>query len=294
MMNAEQKKTRLLLVDDEAPFRAAAAQALARRGYEVEQAESGEAALRRLREALPDLILLDLRMEGMDGIMTLREIRDLAPELPVVILTGHGRFDDALAGIRLDIVDFVQKPVDLEQLAARIPRLLARERPRPLREKTIAALMRPLEAYQRLYADQSVSEAAAVLAALYGPATAGPVPAGHRALLVYDRRDRFQGLVRIDDIVRMVLPEYLERSPYASFFTGMFLAQCKVIGKRPVGDLLPPQVTVDLDAPLLEAVHLISSHRVINLPVMQGGRPVGILRDLDLFLEIAANIAGEG
>ncbi|MBU1495221.1 MAG: response regulator, partial [Actinobacteria bacterium] len=89
---------KLLLVDDEDEFREATAQVLERRGFQVAQADSGEKALQEISASLPQIVILDLRMEGMDGIATLQEIRKTHPKLPVIILTGHGAFEDAIAG----------------------------------------------------------------------------------------------------------------------------------------------------------------------------------------------------
>lgn len=284
----------LLLVDDEKEFRDATCRVLRRRGFQVREAESGKVALERLREEVPDLVLLDLRMEGMGGIDTLREIRKSWPDLPVIILTGHGGFDDAIAGIRLEIVDFLQKPVDVEQLGERIRMLLQLERQDPLRERRIPDLMVPVESYHRVQAWRPLREAIESLRdSLFLPVSGKVTERGHRTLLVYEDDGRFLGVLRPRDVLGCVIPAYLRGSPYASFYTGMFLAQSKVIGDIRVGDVVRQskarglQPTVDADAPLMEALHTIVSLSIINLPVMRGGEVVGVLRDKDLILEVA-------
>lgn len=286
---------RVLLVDDEEDFRRATRAPLERRGFSVVEAADGTTALASIRHEAPDVVLLDLKMPGMSGIEALQEIRRIAPRLPVIVLTGHGSFADAYAGIRLEIVDFLQKPVDMDRLAARILHLVATEswgRNR-LVERTIAELMVSPSLYPRLYGDQSVAEAFDTITGVFFGQENGDVAAhGLRSALVFDRAEIFLGMLRFNNLLRLVLPDFLESSPYASFFTGMFLAQCKVIGSRRFIDIMDEPVTVAVDAPLLHAVHLMVSGRQISLPVMDQGRLVGILRDRAVVLEIAHALRG--
>lgn len=278
---------RVLLVDDEEDFRRSASRALSRRGVVVREAADGVAALIAVRSERPDLVILDLRMPGMDGIETLRRLRGIDDSLPVIVLTGHGSLHDALAGIALEITDFLQKPIDLDALAERVRELVARgARPRPLRERTIRELMRNPDAYPRLLLDQPVREVVETLcdAFLNTVERQGP---GVRSARVFDAKGAFVGLVRFSDLLKLVLPGYLRESPYSSYFTGMFLAQCKVIGQRRLEDLLGPDIRVEVDAPLMEGVHLMVVHRLITLPVMDGDRLVGVLTERDVILEIA-------
>jgi CheY-like chemotaxis protein len=293
------EKIKLLLVDDEEEFRQATAKILERRGFEVQQAESGERAVWMLRFSLPQVVILDLRMDGMDGIATLQEIRITHPHLPVIILTGHGGFEDALAGIKLQVVDFLRKPVDVVQLGNRIRRLLC-EKPPPLREKSIAELMMPVSAYTRVRVDQPISVVVAALRdALAVDGRGDVVDNATRTVLVVDGDERLVGIVRPHDILRLLIPQVLRSSPYSSYFTGMFLARCKLIGHRRAeelvraAELVDEQPTIDINAPLIKAVHLLTSRHVVNLPVMEHGQLVGILREKDLLLEVASSMLGD-
>jgi DNA-binding response OmpR family regulator len=288
------ESTKVLLVDDEAEFRKATGQALSRRGFEMQLAESGEQALELCRAAPPDLVILDLRMEGMDGLATLTELRKDHPDLPVVILTGHGGLDEAVTGIQLRIVDFLQKPVEIAFLAARIRALLARGKQATLKERTIADLMVPASAYQRVQATQSVREVIGVLRdELFKGDVGKVIEQGRRTVLVFDAAGGFLGPLRLNDILALMLPSFLRDSDYASYFTGMFLAQSKVVGKQLVGELVEPTPAVQLHAPLMEAVALMVRERLINLPVFSEGKLVGMLRDKDLLLEVATSMIGE-
>lgn len=289
-MTETQTHLHLLLVDDEDAFRRATTQVLERRGFTVAEAANGLAALEMLDRARPDIVLLDLRMPGLSGIETLQEIRRLHGDLPVIILTGHGDFDAAVASIKLEVVDFLQKPFDVDQLGTHIRRLLQRGTERSLRERSIAELMAPPSAYPRLYGDDPVSLALDTLCtSFFRPAERDRNDGQLRSALVYDRQERFLGLIRFADLLKLVLPPFLENSPYTTYFTGMFLAQCKLIGRRNLRDLMEDPVSVDADAPLMEAVHLMIEHHLVNLPVMKGGTLVGILRERDIILEIARN-----
>jgi len=107
---------RVLVVDDEEEFALATAQRLRRRGFESHVAHSGEAAIEILSSASFDVVILDLRMPGMDGLETLRTLRRLDPDLQVVFLTGHGTVASGIEGMQLGAADFLQKPADFDLL----------------------------------------------------------------------------------------------------------------------------------------------------------------------------------
>ena len=287
----DKKSIKLLLVDDEEEFRKATGKTLIRRGFTLNEAADGSEALDSIRADRPEIVILDLKMPGLSGIETLEKIREFEAELPVIILTGHGSFDDALAGIELEIVDFLQKPIDIDLLEARIRMFLGRSRKEPLRERTITELMSSPGMYPRLYIDQPAREALEALRKAFFPQGAGSIlPLQIRSALVFDRSENFVGVIRFIDLLRIIMPDFLADSPYVSFFTGMFLAQCKLIGERKIEDLMGDNISIYVNAPLIQAVHLMLKHRVINLPVMRGNKLVGILREKDIILEIANNL----
>ncbi|PKK83055.1 MAG: hypothetical protein CVT49_10500 [candidate division Zixibacteria bacterium HGW-Zixibacteria-1] len=291
-MDNNKTKLNLLLVDDEADFRRATTQGLSRRGFNVEEACGGEEALEKIKKQRPDVILLDQKMPGLSGIETLQRIRKNDPTLPVIILTGHGDYYTALAGIRLDITEFMQKPVDIDQLAARIHTLLEKGAEQPMTEPTIAELMAPPSLYPKVYIDDPLTT---VLKAIHEAYTK-PVPETSkygqvRSALVFDRNENFLGLVRFSNLLSLLIPSFLSDSPYASFFTGMFLAQTKVFGRLTISGLVKERVFVDVEAPIMEAIHLLVEHKLINIPVLKDGKLVGILRGRDIIVE-TARLAG--
>jgi len=113
-------KTRLLLVDDEEGFLAVLSNRLSRRNIETTTAASGTFALQALRQSDFHVMVLDLKMEDMDGIEVLKIVKKMAPELPVIILTGHGSQAAARDGMALGAFDYLTKPCDLEDLLDKI------------------------------------------------------------------------------------------------------------------------------------------------------------------------------
>jgi len=118
--NGEQKPARVLIVDDEERFRDNLLKRLQLRGYQVKAVGDGESAIRAVRRGHPDVVLLDLKMPGMSGEDTLKEIKKIAPEVQVVILTGFGSIESATSTGRLDAYAYLQKPCEDEQLISTI------------------------------------------------------------------------------------------------------------------------------------------------------------------------------
>jgi len=114
------KGFRILLVDDEVVFTTNMAKLLTNRGYKVTGVNSGEAAVRALEENSYDVVVLDLKMPGMDGITTLKEIKKLGLFTETLILTGHGSIDTALEAIKLGAYDYLTKPCEISELVAKI------------------------------------------------------------------------------------------------------------------------------------------------------------------------------
>lgn len=111
---------RLLLVDDEADFAAVLAKRLGRRGITATVAHDGTAAIQLLRHRDFDVAVLDLKMEGLDGIQVLKIFQTMAPEMPVIMLTGHGCAISAEEGRAHGAYDYLSKPYDLEALTGKI------------------------------------------------------------------------------------------------------------------------------------------------------------------------------
>lgn len=106
----------VLLVDDEEEFVSTLAERLSMRGVNVRTALNGEAALELISQKSPQVVLLDVLMPGMGGLETLRAIKAAHPEVKVILLTGHGSTRDGIEGMRQGALDYLMKPLKLEEL----------------------------------------------------------------------------------------------------------------------------------------------------------------------------------
>jgi len=114
------REARILLVDDEVVFANNMSKLLTKRGYQVTAVNSGDAALRALMEHSFDVMVLDLKMPGVDGLATMHEMRKLGLFTEVLVLTGHGSIDSALEAIQLGAYDYVTKPCEIAELVSKI------------------------------------------------------------------------------------------------------------------------------------------------------------------------------
>ncbi|RMG46867.1 MAG: sigma-54-dependent Fis family transcriptional regulator [Acidobacteria bacterium] len=118
----------LLVVDDEAANRLALREVLEYAGYEVLEAADGAEGVRKAIAQRPDAILLDIRMPGLDGMEALKKIRASLPEVPVLMISGHGTIATAVEALRLGAEDFLEKPLEREVVLRRLARALERRR----------------------------------------------------------------------------------------------------------------------------------------------------------------------
>ncbi len=106
----------MMLVDDEERFLSTTKKLLSRKGYDVFTATSGAEALEELRVHNIHVVILDVKMPGMDGIETLRAIKRTYPLVEVIMLTGHGTIDSAVEGLKSGATDYLTKPTDVRDL----------------------------------------------------------------------------------------------------------------------------------------------------------------------------------
>lgn len=111
---------RILLVDDEEDFRKTLANRLRKRKLEVIEAESGPAALEFFSGQAVDVVVLDVRMPGMDGIQVLKRMKETKPLVEVIMLTGHASVESGIEGMRLGAFDYLMKPCDINELILKI------------------------------------------------------------------------------------------------------------------------------------------------------------------------------
>ena len=110
------EEMKMMLVDDEERFLTTTKKLLAKKGYEVLTATGGAEALEALRAHNIHVVILDVKMPGMDGIETLKSIKKLFPMVEVIMLTGHATAESAVQGLKSGATDYLMKPTDVNDL----------------------------------------------------------------------------------------------------------------------------------------------------------------------------------
>ncbi len=295
-------KIRVLIVDDEDRFRETTAAILARRGFSVTAVGSGIEALEEIRKQDVDVVVLDIKMPGMDGHEALREIRKLKSRAQVIMLTGHGTPDSALMGLRAGVFDYLTKPCDIELLALKIREAFAREQGVSEGERGVRDVMVPLSSYSTVREESTVENAIELILQSFEKAvgTTTVKETGQRDVLVLDKQDNVIGILKFTDLLEGLQPPYMKllrnRPSMADSIhleppshTGMSTIMARDMLKKHVGDLMsgsPP--TVRANANLMEAANRMIQLDVYSLLVVEQEKAVGVIRDQDLFFELAA------
>ncbi|SHL06390.1 Response regulator receiver domain-containing protein [Desulfatibacillum alkenivorans DSM 16219] len=120
------EKLKLMLVDDEERFLETTKKLLTKAGYEALTASSGEESLELLGMHTVHVVVLDVKMPGMDGLETLKKIKTLYPLTEVIMLTGHATVEDAVDGMKSGASDYVMKPCDINDLLGRVEQAFKR------------------------------------------------------------------------------------------------------------------------------------------------------------------------
>jgi len=111
---------KVLIVDDEEDFVSALAKRLRTRGWDAETANGGKEALEKVEKFDFTAIVLDLKMPGLDGIATLKRLKEVNPDLQIILLTGHGSIRDGVEAMKHGALDFLEKPADFDDLLEKI------------------------------------------------------------------------------------------------------------------------------------------------------------------------------
>ncbi len=139
-MSSSQSSFHILVVDDEVAMRATLTEILEGEGYQVTAVENGEMALEQLRQNAMDLILLDLKMEGMDGLQVTEAAQQIRPDTVIVMLTAHGTLESAITAMRQGAHDYLLKPVSVPEIVGAVERGL-QHRTQSLRQRDLITLM---------------------------------------------------------------------------------------------------------------------------------------------------------
>ena len=289
---------KVLMVDDEAQFRETTKKILTKKGFEAILAESGEEAIEKLSQS-PDVVILDIKMPGMDGHQTIKAIKQRSPDLPVIMLTGHGTMPSAKDAHAEGAYDYLSKPCDINLLADKIEEAYQQaNQPGTTEEKCVLSVMVPIMEYTVLTGEETVKEAVARLKASFTSqlSTSRLMETGHRSILVMDDGKHVQGILAIMDLLRFVLPAYLSAAKPSTadsiqyspmFWKGMFTQSIKANSQVKIKTIMSEKpLSIDSKASLMEAAYMMVEQEARRLVVMLSGEVAGIIREQDLFFEI--------
>ena len=208
----------IMLVDDEVSFVETMAKRLAKRHFDTITAFSAEEGLEKLAANQDlDVIVLDIKMPGMDGIEALKEIKKVSPLTEVIMLTGHATIESAIEGMRLGAYDFLRKPCDFEELVSKLEGAAEKKQGHEekidawksfMQSSTLKGLMVPLEEYATVSEDANILEA--IKALEEAQKAFDPKRYRHRAVLVVDKKNHVVGKLSQHDIIQALEPQYKE------------------------------------------------------------------------------------
>ena len=271
---------RVLLVDDEEKFVFNLARLLRFRGFEVETALDGYSALEMLGgKSGFDVVVLDVKMPGMDGIATLRQIKKIQPDLEIIMLTGHAALESGIQSIREGAFDYLMKPCDIEDLSEKIreageverirqrpvlwPRHLVREITWPsfIKLNTTDPLQKALEVFIR-EAGMPVKE----------------------FLYILDEEDRFEGTIDR----RKILEAAQEKATDRGLTWEDLIRNPGLLPEITLGEVMRPDhpIATDPEENLTKAAQRMIENNVRCMPVMESGKVKGFIRLQDIFQHV--------
>jgi DNA-binding response OmpR family regulator len=206
----------IMLVDDEVSFVETMAKRLNKRNFKTILAFSGEECLETLKanQSL-DVIVLDVKMPGMDGIETLKIIKKEFPLTEVIMLTGHATAKTGIDGMKLGAYDYLMKPCDIEELVGKVEGAARRKQAhedkmfdwkRFMETSSLKELMIPLAEYATVSEEANIFEA--INALEVAQKAFNPQRYRHRAVLVLDKEKRVVGKLSQHDIIQALEPQY--------------------------------------------------------------------------------------
>lgn len=233
---------RILVVDDEKNIRLVLDQCLSEEGYQVETAVSGEHAVEKFAAGPFDLVLLDMKMPGMDGIEVLRRIKRTAADVPVIMVTGYGSIETAVETMKLGAVDYLRKPFTPDEIRAAVGAVVQR---RGLREDEVRGFDQELAFAKNCIVERELDKAAEHLQRAVAADPAKPEAFNLLGILSELRND-IQGAQRMYRAALALDPTYRPASDNLHRTTQMrYTREGMALGAdapaEPNGDKEPPQ-----------------------------------------------------
>jgi CheY-like chemotaxis protein len=279
---------KILLVDDEKYFLQSLTKRLKRRKQYVKTAESGPEALAQMENELFDVVILDVKMPGMDGIEVLQEIKRRFPDTEVIMLTGHATIESGLDGVRFGAFDYLMKPTDIEIIMAKLEAAYENKTKRDLKirdaefERDRGLIIEEIllkDVINRdipyLYADSSLADAVRTFK------KKPDAPVAEKIFVINDSGELL-GKVRRRHILEAVVPIFQKEK----IITGDDFTWKEFLnigpgpaGTMPIGEIMNREVeSLGADSHILEAVTFMIENNLAVLPVVQGKKLLGRVR----------------
>ena len=269
-------RIRVLLVDDEEQFVYNMSRILKVRGFEVATATDGHKAMNTIKYGGGfDVVVLDIKMPGMDGIEALKEIKKWAPDTEVIMLTGHASLSTGAQAIRRGAYDFLMKPCDIEDLVEKIREAYEAESikrhpvlwPRKLAGEII------LHAFSKLKPDDPLTKALEVMSRGVGEEAVEEV-------YIVDAEDRLHGVVTKRDLVN----EAQRAHPQVPLNWTRLLESSQWLPEIPLKSAMRSDYpSTQANAFLTDAANQMIVNNVRSMPVLRAGRVIGVIKLQDVF-----------
>jgi len=267
---------RVMIVDDEERFALGLAKLLKARGFEAQTAFDGFKALEAMEQGGQfDVVVLDIKMPGLDGIATLTEIKRRAPESEVIMLTGHATIESGTRAMRLGAYDYLMKPCDIEDLVEKIKEAHEAEsiKRHPVLWPRHLVREIPLSSFEKLGPEDSLGEALAVLSRESGEAAVDEV-------FVVDPQGRLCGLVTKRDLVY----EAQQARPELHVFWSDLCENPSWLPAKELSQIVrPAPLSAGPEENLTEVAQRMIAHNLRCLPVISAGAFLGVARIQDIF-----------
>lgn len=271
---------RLLLVDDEEQFVLNLERLLRYRGFDVSVALRGQAAIDLMESGRRfDVVVLDIKMPDLDGIATLKRIKEISSKTEVIMLTGHATLDSGILAIRYGAYDYLMKPFEIEALAEKIREAneVRSIRHHPVLWKRNLAKESMSASFTTLRSGDPVKQALDS----FGRKTGTVIP---DVVYVLDREDRFLGVVTKQDLIRAAQ----DKNPGQSLSWKDLTQNPEWLPRQTLGETLPrgSTITAGPDDNLTQLAHRMMTHKLRHMPVVQNEKVIGTIRLNDILRHI--------
>ena len=267
----------VLIVDDEKQFVLNLAKLLRFRGFDVSTAFDGYQAVDAVKSRGGfDVVVLDVKMPGMDGIATLGEIKKWAPDTEVIMLTGQATLSSGTQAMRKGAYDYLMKPCDIENLVEKIQEAYEVEsikrHPVLWRRSLVKEITWP--SFKKLETTDLLVKALDIFKRATGKIS-------KEELYVLDKNDRFQGVVTKRDLVN----EAQNAHPENSITWSKLVNNPQLLPQKELSEVVHPEhpLSTNPEENLTDVAHQMIQNNIRCMPVVQEGKVIGIIRLQDIF-----------